>query len=317
MSQKPFLDVSLWDAGYEMYGTGSAGSPNKFAKVLRTVRRRMLTKKWLTKKMWDKPVDWKKQYEAGARLAFIKAYEYVADPAFLMQWAAARQAGMILGAYDFFHPKVNAIQQAQAFISLIKQAGGLRWTGDKRTSDKIFIDLETADGMSGIDVLMAAGSWLYEVEKAFPQYEIGVYTGTWFWVPIGGTSPNGAWAKKYPLWFSAYPLDPWSQWQPAPFGRAKVQEIADAILAGKYKAVPLSPWTDGPTYRQFTAWADSREVPGHPAIKKVVDVNISMIDIPDLSPAPVVIPDPVPVILTTEQRLALLEKEARAHGWVV
>jgi hypothetical protein len=229
--------------------------------------------------LYDRPVDWSQQAAAGARLAFIKSSEYKTDPGFLMQWAMARKAGLILGAYHFFRPSLNAIKQAQDYIELVNVAG-LAWTGDALTSDKLILDLEAADGMPGPEVLKAAASWVYEVRKAFPLNEISIYTGVYFWKTVGGTGQTGAWAKDYNLWLAVYPLDPHGNWQPAPFGWAEVRQIATDILAGQYPAPKLLPW-DAPTYRQFTAWAMASEVPGHAAVKKVVDVNVSMIEFPE------------------------------------
>jgi hypothetical protein len=231
--------------------------------------------------IYDRPVNWMQQAAAGAGLAFIKSSEIVTDPAFLMQWGLARKAGLILGAWEFFHPGQNAITQAQKYIKLMNQAGVV-WNGNKLTSDKLILDFEVTDNEAGSDCLKAAASWVFEVRKAFPHNEICIYTGTPFWMQIGGTDEGGKWAKDLSLWFAAWPLDPNPEQnvQPLPFGWAEVRQIAADVLSGKFAAEPLPPWT-APTYRQFTAWAKSSEVPGHPAIKKVVDVDVSMIEFPE------------------------------------
>jgi uncharacterized protein YraI len=92
----------------------------------------------------------------------------------------------------------------------------------------------------------------------------------------------------------AYPLDPIPGMinPPAPFNKEKI----DALCAGAftiYAFKDLPPWGQ-PSYRQITGYADSRFVPGHPAIKKVVDVNaLNPNYFNEPSPTPTPIPEPV------------------------
>jgi hypothetical protein len=246
-------------------------------------------------------LDWPAQRAAGAKLAFMKCSEGMfSDPAFKLQWEAAGKAGMIRGAYCYFHPAVNAIRQAHLQIDLLNQAG-MNFTGDPRTSDKIILDFECMDELLPEPAIRAAASWFFEVHQAFPQHEIIIYTGFFFWDPFTKTHTGVNWAKETSLWMASYPCDPVPKEKnpPLPF---RTKEMADLTTKafGKYAtAIPI-PWRKV-TYRQITGWADSRDIPGHTALKKVVDVNVTLdyddVDLPDLTttPVPSTIPASVPL----------------------
>jgi uncharacterized protein YraI len=231
----------------------------------------------------------------GAKFAFIKCSEYSSeDPGFQVQWNAARKTNLILGAWHYFHPNNNAVTQAQLQIGILKQVG-LNWTGDPKTSDKVQLDLETMDGLDPITVSKAVASWYNEVNTAFPNFEKDIYTGYYFWYTLWNAAKEYLeWAKDTKLWMPAYPLDPVPGMinPPAPF----VKEKVDSLCAGAfttYAFADLPPWGQ-PSYRQITGYADARFVPGHPAIKKVVDVNaLNPKYFNEPTPTPVPIPVPV------------------------
>ena len=240
--------------------------------------------------IYDRSMDWSKQVANGAKFAFIKCSEYVEDPGFKVQWNAARKTSLILGAWHFFHPNGNAITQAQLQIGLLKQVG-LNWTGDPKTSDKVQLDLETMDGLSAVSVAKAVGSWYYEINKVFPNFEKDIYVGYYFWYQLWESGIDMSWAENTKLWLPAYPLDPTPRTinPPPPFNKEKVDEL-DSGAFSTYAMKDLPPWGQ-PSYRQITGYADSRFVPGHPGIKKVVDIDV-------LNPnyfGNIPIPAPIPV----------------------
>jgi hypothetical protein len=206
------------------------------------------------------PVNWK---ASGLALAIIKCSEaMVEDPAFKVQWAAAK--GMPRMAYHFFRSNVNAIAQAWFVKSILNDF-------DPAT-DHVALDFETADGISGGERLAAAGSWLYEMGKI--HITPFIYTYSSFWLEAGGA--RATWAKQYPLWFAAWPKDNWIASLPLPpriFDAEKLAALKAEVESGALKPhVPL-PWQGLPAIWQFTARADTRAVNGHPGIKVVCDYN--------------------------------------------
>jgi len=235
--------------------------------------------------VWDavKLVDGKRTYipmnwrASGLDLALIKCSEALTeDPAFKVQWAAAKGI-MPRMAYHFFRCNVNAIAQAEKCKSIL--AGDF----DPRT-DFVALDFETKDGVEPLARLAAAGSWLYEMEK-FKTTPF-VYTYASFWLEAGGA--RATWAKKYPLWFAAWPLDNWIARMKLPpyiFTADKMIQFKADIVAGKYKPSIPKPWTECAIW-QFTARCDSKAIPGHPAIKKVVDYNAVYMPLPAMGEKP-------------------------------
>ena len=69
---------------------------------------------------YQKKIDWKKV--AGSKdFVFIKATEGsgLVDKAFASNWEGARAAGLLRGAYHFFHPGIDAIEQADLFLTKV------------------------------------------------------------------------------------------------------------------------------------------------------------------------------------------------------
>ncbi len=235
-------------------------------------------RRWLWNKgfVYDQPMDWKKaRDEDGIRLAIMKSSEgTVEDRAFRMNWSGARGV-LPRMAYHFFRSNINAIQQAKYMIGL------LRSDFDPRT-DYIILDFETMDGKDRSDCLRAAGSFLYEIENEgiLPM----IYTYPSFWRGVGGE--QAIWAKRYPLGLAQWPLDNWIantriQLPPYLFTADKLAELKAKVETGALKPVALKPW-DSPAIWQFTARADAKAIPGHPAIKKVVDYNVVYMPLPVL-----------------------------------
>ena len=264
---KMFIDESAYDAARE--------NPDKRGTYL-----------------YDLPTDWQKQKVLGARLAGIKVFEWVIDPAALMNAKRASDAGMIRILYDYFHPSWNAIDQAQKFIAVLKQIG-LKWTGDPKTSDKICMDWENLDGMAAIPAMKAAASFFYEVNKVFPDFEFIIYTGGWFWNPLVQAGANSSWVSKTFLWLAEYPWDPYpGEKNPPPvFTVDQVNKMAmvclNDSLQPKPLAIPLVGWKKA-SYWQITGHADAKQVPGLPGTTAAADVSVCLVEIP----APVMEPGP-------------------------
>ena len=69
---------------------------------------------------YQKKIDWK-QVATSKVFAFIKATEgtNLEDKSFASNWSGAQNAGLLRGAYHFFHPSVDPIDQAEFFLSTV------------------------------------------------------------------------------------------------------------------------------------------------------------------------------------------------------
>lgn len=61
------------------------------------------------------PIDWQKVKASGVQRAYLKAWEYVADPLYIVNDREARANGIQVGAYCFGHPGLNANVQGSNF----------------------------------------------------------------------------------------------------------------------------------------------------------------------------------------------------------
>jgi lysozyme len=69
----------------------------------------------------QRDIDWAKVARAGQKFAYIKATEGAdfRDNKFTQNWAGARAAGMIPGAYHFFTLGTSGARQAEIFVSTV------------------------------------------------------------------------------------------------------------------------------------------------------------------------------------------------------
>jgi GH25 family lysozyme M1 (1,4-beta-N-acetylmuramidase)/LysM repeat protein len=150
---------------------------------------------------WDAGIDWPKARATGQRFVVAKATEGITykDPTFNDNWIGAKSAGLLRGAYHFFRCNVDAIKQADYFISYVRS---VKDDGELPP----VLDLETNDGVSKDKVVPAVKTWLDRVETAFGKKPI-IYSGQYFlqdYLSQAGGGPP-VWAKDYPLWLAQYP----------------------------------------------------------------------------------------------------------------
>ena len=163
--------------------------------------RRMPTVPGIDVSYWDSGIDWPKVRATGQRFVFIKATEGVtySDPTFAGNWSGAKTAGLLRGAYCFFHPNLDPAKQADFFIKTIKA------TKDNGELPHV-LDLEAHDNQPKARIIERAKVWLDAVEAAFGKKPI-IYSGQYYlqdyFSETGGGPP--VWAKDYPLWLAQYP----------------------------------------------------------------------------------------------------------------
>ena len=152
-------------------------------------------------------IAWDKVAASGQGFAFLKASEglYMVDYTFAPNLKAAMSNGLVAGAYHFFHPLPDAVQQAKHFLSTfdntmpIFTAIDTEWTGDEW--DKLSVD----DGCKAVQefldiVTQATGRkpFLYFSPSFASQY-------------LAKLSMDG-----YPLWVAKYgniPPENYTIWQ--------------------------------------------------------------------------------------------------------
>lgn len=150
---------------------------------------------------------------SGIKYVFLKAWERAIDPSFKSRWVALKKAGVIRGAYDFFHPGIDPIQQANNFLSTFD--GGLE-DGDLPCA----LDFEVTDGASRNTILNNALKWLNYVEQRTGKTPI-------LYMSSGFTALDSRFSK-YPLWVANYGVkcphvpdahQDWTFWQGSESGK--------------------------------------------------------------------------------------------------
>lgn len=157
-------------------------------------------------------IDWNKVAQEGHKFAFIRVSDglnYI-DSKFLQNWSGAKTAGIIRGAYQFFRPNLDAIQQAQL---LLDKMGALE-KGDLPP----VIDVENTGNLTPSEVSTQVGKWIDYVESKLGVKPI-IYTGYYFWKDNVKSTAFG----EYLLWLAWYhdyqdtsfcptTPDPWKKW---------------------------------------------------------------------------------------------------------
>jgi lysozyme len=155
---------------------------------------------------YDPNTNWSKVASVKS-FAFIKASEGITyvNPLFTSDWANAKAAGVVRGAYHFFHADDDPTSQANTFIQTLK--------GLAANDLPPVLDWEVTDNQSNAIQISRAQTWLQLVEAATGRVPI-IYTSASFFNALG--NPQGF--ERYPLFVAEYGVacpkvpPPWSGW---------------------------------------------------------------------------------------------------------
>jgi GH25 family lysozyme M1 (1,4-beta-N-acetylmuramidase) len=158
---------------------------------------------------YEPTIDWATVKQAGIDFAFIRATDgtgYI-DPRFREYWAAAKQHGILRGAYQFFRPAQDPVAQADLLLAQI----GTIEAGDLPP----VIDVEVSGGLAPAQVAASVKAWIDRVQPKIGRPPI-IYAGLYSWHDLTGSADM----TRSPLWVAQYttapcpniPL-PWQRWQ--------------------------------------------------------------------------------------------------------
>jgi lysozyme len=145
----------------------------------------------------------------GIRISFVflKSTEGITrqDRQFKRNWDKAGEAGLIRGAYHFFHPSRDAAAQAQNFIKQVKLNPG---------DLPPVLDIEVSNRRSKADIVSGALEWCRLVEEHYGIKPI-IYTSPGFYNKYLADD-----FEDFPLWIAHYNHNKprmhhrsWSFWQ--------------------------------------------------------------------------------------------------------
>ena len=156
---------------------------------------------------WQGNIDYTK-VNPSCKYVFAKATEGTGwiDPNYQRNISGAKSAGMVTGAYHFFHPDLNPFLQADHFAEVFKRS----------PADFIILDVEKESNRPDKKAYsIAISNFIKRVEQLLGLRPI-IYTSLYKWNFL---TDRPQWAKSYPLWTADYgesngvqfPL-PWSDW---------------------------------------------------------------------------------------------------------
>jgi lysozyme len=154
---------------------------------------------------YQEAIDWPKVRASGVAFAFIRVSDstLLDDPMFERNWAAAKAAGVLRGAYQYFRPDDDVRAQADLLVDAIARDPG---------ELPPVIDVEVDGGKRPDQIAKRVSQWLARVHSRLGIEPI-VYTGPAFWRDSVGGADVG-----HPLWLAHYTTDcplvpaPWTQW---------------------------------------------------------------------------------------------------------
>ena len=139
-------------------------------------------------------VAWPQVIQAGYAFAFIKATDGITyvDPMFAANWAGAKAAGLLRGAYHFFEADDDPQQQAENYLKTVSlEPGDLPPVLDVESSS-------TSSVVPTTTIIQRIAAWLQTVEQASGCTPI-LYTGSSYWNSLATQQ-----FSTYPLWIAEY-----------------------------------------------------------------------------------------------------------------
>jgi len=182
---------------------------------------------------YQETIDWPRVRRSGILFAFVRVSDGtgVSDTQFHINWAGARQAGVLRGVYQHFRPDEDVIAQADMLIEAVRVDPG---------ELPPVIDVEVDGGRAPRQVAERVAAWVERVRRELGVEPI-IYTGPDFWREKVG----GADMTSQALWLAHYTDDcpqvppawtRWTFWQHSDSGR--VRGISGAVdldvFAGDY-----------------------------------------------------------------------------------
>jgi len=174
---------------------------------------------------YQKKIDWK-QVATTKVFAFVKATEGTSleDKLFASNWPAARNAGLLRGAYHFFHPSIDPVEQAEFFLSKVVTC-----------ELPPVLDVEASDNVASAKVVNGVNTWVEHVAARLRRPLI--YASPSFWQRL----PAAEIEQKADLWIAEWEIEHpgkmgswpgWSFWQYS--SRGEVPGIAGSVDLNRF-----------------------------------------------------------------------------------
>jgi lysozyme len=161
-------------------------------------------------------VDWHAVKASGIAFTAIKATEglTIHDPQFPANWSGAKAAGLVRGAYHFFHAKLDGAQQADFLHAYVRDHGHFV------SGDFVMVDIEetSIDGQSAAVALEQLRAFVKRARQQIAK-PVFIYTDPNTWLNLLGNPLHGQLLGNCPLWLADLnppPLPKLKNWPQGP-----------------------------------------------------------------------------------------------------
>ena len=136
------------------------------------------------------PIDWQEVANSGVTFAFLRAsVGYEVDAAFPYNYDEAGKAGVLRGAYHYFHPDKSLGEQAKIHLAVV---------GDRPTELPSVLDLEKKVDLSAKTISERSYGWLMAVADETGKRPL-IYTSPGYWNGVFKEDPP-EWTGLFDLW---------------------------------------------------------------------------------------------------------------------
>ncbi len=154
----------------------------------------------------DDVQSWAEMLSNGYVFAILKASQGLsADPLFASRFAAAKAAGLIVGAYHFYSTSSDQASQAQFFSNLCQSVGY------DKTDIPLCFDFENSSGNYSSSDGANCQAFLQELASISGRIPLLYMSDS-----VPGELGNPSWMSNYPWWIARYgasPKNPYIFWQ--------------------------------------------------------------------------------------------------------
>jgi len=156
---------------------------------------------------YQKTINWPQVKASGVQFAVTRISDGLnfPDSEFANNWAGIKSAGLIRGAYQYFEPGQDALDQAD----MVVQRVGMLGSGDL----PVQLDMEVTGGQSSATINSRIKTWMDRVTTGTGKRPF-VYTAKYFWDDnVASTAYSGdrLWVANYGVTCPDLP-NAWSNW---------------------------------------------------------------------------------------------------------
>lgn len=170
---------------------------------------------------WQGDIDWDAVQADGVHFVYIRVSDGAArpDPTFADNWAEAGRVGVARGAYQYFRPLEDPVEQADLLLAAIGPPSAPQLPP--------VIDIEVSDGVEPRELARRIDRWAARVLAATGARPI-IYTSAKSWSALLGGSRK---FRRHALWIAHYDVDCPST--PAAWRRWTIHQVSQqAQIAG-------------------------------------------------------------------------------------